>query len=81
MANIKSANKKARKDIKRTKANNFYMSKIDKAMNDARKPQKEGEKLDISNAYSLIDKAMKRKVLSKQKSRRLKSQVATSVAK
>lgn len=78
MANIKSAKKKARKDIKRTHANVFYMSKIDKALSQLRKSRSEDKgAVDVSKVYSIIDKAAKRNILSKQKAGRLKSQVAS----
>lgn len=66
--------------MKRTRANSFYLSKIHKVLNDAKKPQSEGKTVDVSKAYSLIDKATKRNVITKQKSQRLKSQVATAQA-
>ena len=73
MPNIKSAKKKMRKDVKRTKHNTFYREAIKKAMRllgKAEKDEKEARK-----TLSLIDKAAKRKVIHKNKASRLKSRV------
>jgi len=78
MANIKSAQKKARKDIKLTKANTAYRSKLDKVINDHRKSIVSGVKIEINKSYSLIDKAAKHKIISKQKAAKLKSKIASS---
>lgn len=77
MANIKSAQKKVRKDKSRTKRNNTYRSSIDKTL---RTISKTKDKTGIGNlvqkAFSLIDKAAKTKVIHKNKASRLKSRVS-----
>lgn len=77
MANLKSSKKKVRKDIKRTKANVLYKSKIDQILHSVKKAGNAGTEMNISGAYQLIDKAAKRGILSKQKAARLKSQVSS----
>jgi small subunit ribosomal protein S20 len=76
MPNIKSAKKKVRKDIKRTKSNNIYREAIKKAMKLISK-LKGGSKSeqDAKKTVSLIDKAVKRKIMHKNKAARLKSRV------
>lgn len=77
MANLKSSKKKVRKDIKRTKANVLYKSKIDQVLHVVKRASVAGTLVDVAAAYKLIDKATKRGVMSKQKAGRLKSQVAS----
>ncbi len=77
MANLKSSKKKVRKDIKRTKANVVYKSKIDQILHKAKRASTANEKPDIAGVYQLIDKAAKRGILSKQRASRLKSRVAS----
>jgi len=76
MPNIKSAKKKVRKDIKRTKSNNLYREAIKKAMKliSKLKGGAKSEK-DAKKTVSLIDKAVKRKIMHKNKAARLKSRV------
>ena len=76
MPNIQSAKKKVRKDIKRTKRNNLYREAIKKSMKLVSK-LKEGLKSaqDTKKTVSLIDKAVKRKIMHKNKAARLKSRV------
>lgn len=76
MANIKSAQKKARKDIKRTKMNVVYRSKLDTVINTARKARASESTIDVNKTYSVIDKAFKKGVISKQKAARLKAHIA-----
>ena len=76
MANIKSAQKKARKDVVRTGKNKSVLSKIDTILNMARKVGYTAGSPELSKAYSTIDKAAKRNVISKQKSARLKSSIS-----
>ena len=73
MPNIKSAKKKMRKDVKRTKHNAFYREAIKKAMRLSAK-LKEDEK-ELRKTLSLIDKAAKKKIIHKNKAARLKSRV------
>ena len=77
MANIKSAQKKVRKDKARTKRNNTYRSSIDKSIKTIGKSKdKAGIGALIQKAFSLIDKAAKTKVIHKNKAARLKSRVS-----
>ncbi|MEI6326628.1 MAG: 30S ribosomal protein S20 [Candidatus Roizmanbacteria bacterium] len=76
MANIKSAQKKARKDVRKSSANKVYIGKIDKIVNTARKVGYTPQSPELNAAYSLIDKASKRKIISKQKAARLKSSIS-----
>jgi len=74
---IKSAKKKLRQDIKRTKQNKKYELAYKKAI-DVVKKHKKGEKIDelLINAYKAIDKAAKKKIIHKNKASRLKAKVA-----
>lgn len=73
MANLKSSKKKARKDIKLTGANRAYRAKLDVVAKRIKKGDTAEQ--DISSSYQAIDKAAKRKIISKQKAARLKSRV------
>lgn len=75
---IKSAIKKVRKDKKRTKQNLFYINSYKKIFDQIKKTFKEGGKNIselIKKYYSAIDKAVKRKIIHKNKGNRLKSKV------
>ena len=74
---IKSAKKKLRQDIKRTKLNKRYELAYKKAVDAIRKKQKgqKSEKL-LKEAYQAIDKAAKKKIIHKNKASRLKAKVA-----
>lgn len=73
---IKSAKKKLRKDVKRTKQNKSYISAYKKAIDRVKKSKTGGKKADlIKKAQAAIDKAIKRKVIHKNKGSRLKSLV------
>ncbi len=76
MANIKSAQKKARKDVRKSSANKLYIGKIDKIVNTARKVGYVAASAELNAAYSVIDKASKRNIISKQKAARLKSSIS-----
>lgn len=79
MANLKSAQKKVRKDIKRSMSNATYFSKIDQILRSVRTAKKAGGKsvsIDLASSYSAIDKAAKRKIISKQRATRLKSKIS-----
>lgn len=65
---LKSAKKKLRRDIKKTKLNNLYRKRYKKAL-----------KKDINVAYSEIDKALKKRIIHKNKAARLKSRVAKRI--
>jgi len=77
MANLASAQKKVRKDIKKAKRNSMYRSKIDQILRVANRTGEIADTPSQSAAYKTIDKAAKRGILSKQKASRLKSQVAS----
>lgn len=78
MANIKSAQKKLRQDLKQNKLNLLYKNRYKKAMKDfLAKPSK---KL-LQSAVSLIDKAHKTKVIDKNKAARLKSRLSAKLKK
>lgn len=71
---IKSAQKKLRKDVKRTKRNLYYKEAIKKATKNVKK--KAGDKSLLTKAYSIIDKAAKERVIHKNKAARLKSRIS-----
>jgi len=77
MPNIKSAQKKLRQDRKRTQRNNLYYGAIKKTLHSIKKSvgKKDGS-AELKKAYSIIDKAAKRKVIHKRKAARLKSRVS-----
>jgi len=74
MPNIKSAKKKQRKDVNRTKQNNKYRQSIKSMF----KNMKKGKvaKATQEKLNSIIDKASKRKIIHKNKAARLKSRVS-----
>ena len=73
MPRIKSAKKKLRKDIKRTRRNQEYRLKIKKAV---KAVIKKGDKELLKKAYSIIDKAVKEKIIHKNKAARIKSRIS-----
>lgn len=82
MPNIKSAKKKMRKDVKRTKQNLFYSDAIKKAVQLISKLKGDKDAPErAKKAVSLIDKAAKKKVIHKNKAARLKSKVMRMSAK
>lgn len=62
-----------RKDKKRTLHNKLYEKKYKEVI---KKIKKTGDKKLLAEAYSRIDKAVKRRVIDKNKGKRLKSKVA-----
>jgi small subunit ribosomal protein S20 len=70
---IKSAKKKLRQDRKREKANNLLRNSLKKAIKDARK-SKTAEK--IKKAIILVDKAVKKGLIHKNKAARIKSRLS-----
>lgn len=77
MPNIKSAKKKLRKDIKREAANVSYKKTVKKTVKNMSKIK--GEKTaakELSRAFSIIDKAAKKKLIHPNKAARLKSQIS-----
>lgn len=80
MPNTKSAKKKLRKDIKRTKHNRQYLTKIERTLRLLKKAKDEKEKKELLNAaYSIIDKAAKRHIIHKNKAARLKAKASKLV--
>ena len=76
MPNIKSAKKKMRQDVARTKRNAKYEDAINDIMKNVKKGKK-GEKKEtlVSKAYSVIDKAVKMRVVHANRAARLKRRV------
>ena len=72
---IKSAKKKMRQDEKRSGQNKKYENAYQKQIKLIRKQKNRDEK-SISTAYKLIDKAVKKGVIHKNKANRLKSSVS-----
>lgn len=70
---IKSAKKKLRKDIKRTKENKKLKIQAVAALKKARKSPT--EKI-VREAFSLVDKAAKKNIFHKNKAARIKSTLA-----
>lgn len=67
---IKSARKKMRTDIKKTKENRAFKEKMKKAIKKALKGK------ELSNAVSIIDKGYKKKILKKNTAARLKAKIS-----
>ena len=72
---IKSAKKKMRQDKKRSGQNKKYENAYKKQIKLIRKQKNRDEK-SISTTYKLIDKAVKKGVIHKNKANRLKSSVS-----
>ncbi len=70
----KSAKKKLRKDIKRTKRNLDYIEEIKKIFKKIKKDVKNRQDL-IKKYYSKIDKAVKKNIFHKNKGNRLKAKI------
>lgn len=70
---IKSAIKKLRRDRKREKENEAFISRMENAVRKARKSK---SKKDVSGAFSLLDKALKKHLIHKNKAARLKSGIS-----
>lgn len=80
----KSAIKKVRKDKKRTKENLAYISAYKRLFDQIKKAVKKESK-DVTELikkyYSIVDKAVKKKVIHKNKGNRLKSKVKKILVK
>ena len=77
MPNIKSAKKKMRQDVARTKRNAKYEDAINDIMKGVRSGKKSGKKeMQVSKAYSVIDKAVKMRVIHANRADRLKRRVS-----
>jgi small subunit ribosomal protein S20 len=77
---IKSAIKKVRKDKKRTIVNSLYIKAYLGTLKKLKKGGSDVKKL-TSLFYSQIDKAVKHKVIHKNKAMRLKSRVSKKLSK
>lgn len=71
---IKSAKKKVRKDKKRTVKNLEYTKAFKETLKKIKKGGKDVKEL-VKKYYSQVDKAVKKKVIHKNKGNRLKSKV------
>jgi len=78
---IKSAKKKLRKDLKKTKTNQKYIRKYQKAVKDFFKKKTSINKKQINSLYSILDKAVKKNIIHKNKAGRLKSRAAKFIKK
>jgi small subunit ribosomal protein S20 len=84
MANIKSAIKKIRVDARRKAINDDVKEKYKSAIRDVRKAldDKKGDTKDaLANAFKQIDKAAQKNVIHSGKADRLKSRLASKIAK
>ena len=72
MANIKSQKKTIRQDAKRTALNKSYKSGMKTAI---KKAKASGNKKDINAAVKLIDGAVTKKILHKNRAAAMKSKV------
>lgn len=75
MPNIRSATKKARQDKKQTARNDSYRKSIKRLYASLTKA-KSVTKNDVKKAYSLVDKAEKKKIIHKHKAARMKSWIS-----
>jgi small subunit ribosomal protein S20 len=78
---LKSAKKKLKKDIKKTKQNEEYLLKINKVLKTIKKDKDDEVQQLIKKAYSIIDKAAKRSIIHKNKAARLKSKMTKFISK
>lgn len=69
---IKSAKKKLKVDVRRTKTNRVYRNKMREALKEAREKK---TKKSLKMAYKALDQAAKKKVIHKNKAARLKSRL------
>jgi len=80
---IKSAKKKMKQDIKKTKRNNVFRNRLTTRMKDLMKAAKD-QKVDdlpkkLQAAYSIIDTAQKKNLLKKNNAAHKKSRMARIV--
>ena len=71
MPNLPSSRKAWRQSLKRAKANRRWLNQIQKAL--------KAKKEDVAKTQSLIDKAVKKVVLPKNRAARLKSKLLKAV--
>lgn len=69
---IRSAKKKLRKDRKKSLANKLYEDAFKKALKDLKKAKGDKTK-KLKELYSKLDKAVKKRIIHKNKAGRLKS--------
>ncbi len=70
---IKSAIKKLRKDIKRTKANVIFKNNLDRALRTAKKSP---SAKSVSGAVSMVDRAVKKNLIHKNRAAHIKSSLS-----
>jgi small subunit ribosomal protein S20 len=76
---LKSAIKKLRRDKKKEKENDLFRHEVEKAVKVAKKTK---NKKSVSEAFSIVDKAIKKGLLHKNKGSRIKSSLGkTSIQK
>lgn len=80
MPNIKRAIKKDKQDKRKRVINDLARRKLKATVKDVRKADKATQE-DLSKAYSVIDKAVKKGLIHKNKGARLKSKVIKSTTK
>lgn len=73
---LKSAIKKLRRDKKKEKENNSFMLVTEKAVKNAKKVKSEKA---VSGAFSLVDKAVKKHLIHKNKANRIKSSISKTL--
>ena len=79
MPNIKSAKKKMKQDIARRAQNRKYEGAIESVMKSIKKGTKTKKDEVLKKAYSVIDKAAKKRVIHSNKASRLKGRVSRLV--
>jgi small subunit ribosomal protein S20 len=77
---IKSAKKKLRGDIKKTRNNQKYIRLYKKTLKDFFK-KKTAKREQLKKVYSILDKAVKKNIIHKNKASRLKSRAAKLIKK
>ncbi len=77
---IKSAKKKLKQDKKRKLVNSKYKDAYEKAIKKLAKTKGDKKTL-LKEVYSKVDKAWKKKIISKKKASRLKSRVSKLLSK
>jgi len=75
---IKSAIKKLRRDKKQEKENNLFRASVEKAVKEATKSPTQKA---AGAAFSLVDKAVKKNLLHKNKAARIKSKISLLLPK
>ncbi|QQG44724.1 MAG: 30S ribosomal protein S20 [Candidatus Roizmanbacteria bacterium] len=81
MPNIKSAKKKVRQDKKRAVLNKKYKESMTKLIKSLGRTAKKISAEQLKKAYSIIDKAMKKKIIHKNRAARLKSRISKLISR